>query len=215
MVEKYNSLGIVGAVQANQGPSRNGFSVGRRGALRASLRTRATAALPPQITDVQDLKPIYTLCRSDTLAVRARRAAPSRALTRARPEMDSRWVDAAPCTRRSELAPPLRYRRKLLMCRSLSRSMCCIAQTRSLSVLGAPRLLDPQNRKPGWTLTRPASDDRERLPRSSGIPRAPWSGAARPADSAEPPPPQLAPRQPTRKHKAYPRRRRLHQGQAP
>ncbi len=78
----------------------------------------------------------------------------SLALVRARPEMQSRRVGAASCARRSELAPPLQCRRKSMMCRSLSRFMGSIAQTRSLSVLGAPRLLDPQNRKPGRAPTR-------------------------------------------------------------
>ena len=38
------------------------------------------------------------------------------------------------------------------MCKTLSRSIGCIAQTRSLSVLGAPRLLDLEKAKTGWTL---------------------------------------------------------------
>ena len=51
--------------------------MGRRGALRASLRTRATAAVSSQIYDVKEFKPIHMLYRSDTLAFRARITAPS------------------------------------------------------------------------------------------------------------------------------------------
>ena len=58
--------------------SRNGISVGRRGALRASLRTRSTAAVSSQIYAVQKFKMIHTLYRSGTLAFRARITAPSR-----------------------------------------------------------------------------------------------------------------------------------------
>lgn len=57
--------------------SRNGISVGRRGALRASLRTRSTAAVSSQIYAVQKFKMIHTLYRSGTLAFRARITAPS------------------------------------------------------------------------------------------------------------------------------------------
>ena len=52
----------------------------------------------------------------------------------------ARWVGAASCARRSKLAQPLMRRVELLMSGDFGRSLGCLAQTVSLSVLGSPRL---------------------------------------------------------------------------